>query len=222
MNNTILKTVTRKSHQNANFKYDEKDKLISVERTTIVYEITVEIETKTKKKLRDISRKQVDQYTKEQSFQLVPITTEKLAEKRKLQIPSMVLKEGDQLYYAEIPKNLDMYSAQILGEHKCARPCKRLSAASDENGGCAKVRDSSTCIERYPWIILGYETFATTHDVFVVACCDHYTVFPPRPYKSSVEINAAKINLANFIWPEVDSISEIRRKKDFAHRYKKG
>ena len=53
--------------------------------------------------------------------------------------------------------------------------CQRLTAASDKNGGCGKVRAYSRCIERFDWITLGYETFNTANnDVFFVGECMNY------------------------------------------------
>ena len=82
--------------------------------------------------------------------------------------------------------------------------CSRLSAESDEYGGCEKVRDfSSAGIEKYPWIRQGYETFATKYDCFVVTQCDHFRVNKPRPAMSTSEKNAIKLSLAQFRFDDI-------------------
>lgn len=104
------------------------------------------------------------------------ISTMQLEEYRNSNIPGFVLKDKDTYYYAEI-RDLEVDVDDIIGEHKCSFGkycCKHLSAASDDDGGCAKVRGLSNNIEKYDFITLGYETFNTTHDVFTVLKCSHY------------------------------------------------
>lgn len=110
-------------------------------------------------------------------FPLIEVTPEMLADYRKKGISSFVLKVEGKLFYSAIPNNISFVSSTILGSHKCAiagHECHRLSTASDEEGGCEKVRNCSNYIERYPWITTGYETFNTKHDSFVVVNCLHY------------------------------------------------
>ena len=78
----------------------------------------------------------------------------------------------------EIPTDVNIFTlAKCLGTHKCGKvreECKRLLALPDEKGGCEKVRNHSSFLERYPWIKEGYETFNTRKDIFVVKKCEHY------------------------------------------------
>ena len=124
-----------------------------------------------------IDKKKIKESSKKLVFPLRNVTSEDLEEYRKKGISSFVLKVNGKLYYSEIPDNICFTSSMILGSHLCALykyECKRLSAASDEDGGCQKVRELSKCIEKYPWITDGYETFGTKNDSFVVANCLHY------------------------------------------------
>lgn len=117
------------------------------------------------------------------SFELVEIEEEELKKMREEGIPYFVLKEHGRLYFSEIPKNVTLTSSKIWGEHKCAivgKECVRLSAKSDEEGGCEKVRNCSKMIENYPWITIGYETVNTAEDCFGVIECRHYKRIPLR------------------------------------------
>lgn len=115
-------------------------------------------------------------------FELSEITSDELIEHRKSGKPSFVYKVDNKYYYCEIPYNLNLVGTTFLGQHLCGcvgHECNRLSAASDEEGGCAKVRGRSRGIERYPWITKGYETFNTGYGAFVVLECEHYEKMKP-------------------------------------------
>lgn len=124
-----------------------------------------------------VSQNCTNQVVEALSFPLANVTPEELANYRKYKVPSFVLKVDGKLYYTQIPYNLSLLSSAIMGKHLCSllgHECKRFSSASDEKGGCAKVRNRARYIERYPWIMDGYETFGTLHDSFVVVKCLHY------------------------------------------------
>lgn len=113
-------------------------------------------------------------------FDLHPITRQQLLDFRKKRIPSFVLKKNGKFFYTEIDPDISFLSSDLLGHHMCSLApdcCTHLSAASDEEGGCAKVRNMARYIERYPWITCGYETFNTKCDTFMVAECNHYERF---------------------------------------------
>ena len=110
---------------------------------------------------------------------LKEVTVEELQEARKTKTPYFVLKEYGKYYLAEIQHDFVFVSSKVLGGHMCSY-CDHVSAASDEDGGCVKVRQFSKCIERYPFILLGYETFNTVSNVFVVPQCTNYAPFPSR------------------------------------------
>lgn len=185
------------------------------ERTTFVHEITKEVHPKTLRPFRTKSKHLVAQNVEKIFLPFVKVTVNQLSKYRKKGTPSLVLKSDGDFLYTGIPADLSLVAFTLIGEHKCAAPgqgCCHLSAASDEEGGCAKVRNRATYIERYPWIVSGYETFNTKHDVFVVLDCRHFEAckpFKPRPVD---EVNATKLSIAQFVWDDVKSLSEVNRK----------
>lgn len=164
-----------------------------------------------------VERKKLDEQVEAKTFPLREVSLEELAELRKTKVPSFVLKEDGRYYYAEISPYMTFISSSFLGEHKCAaagKVCNRLSAAQDEQGGCAKVRARSTDIEKYPFITKGYETFGTEgRDTFVVLECQHHEKTPARPHRTLDEINKMKLGLSYFVWEEgVDNRAEMRER----------
>lgn len=118
-----------------------------------------------------------DDIVKTVKYPFKEVDTSQLEELRKSGIPGFVLKEYDTYYYAEIEKDIQIPLNLLKRRHKCddIYVCQRLTAASDKNGGCGKVRAYSRCIERFDWITLGYETFNTANnDVFFVGECMNY------------------------------------------------
>ena len=149
---------------------------ITADKITTTYRVVKSYDSYTKS-FKIIKKKLIDESSEKCVFYLDEVSSEDLAKYRQNNISSFVLKVDGILYYSEIPDNICFTSSTILGLHLCAfynHECKRLSAASDVDGGCQKVRELSKCIERYPWITDGYETFGTKTDSFVVAKCLHY------------------------------------------------
>lgn len=176
--------------------------ILRAEKITTTFEVVREIHPKTNKPFKMVYKKQIDEKVEPLCFSLTEVTPEMLADYRKKGVSSFVIKVDGKLYYSEIPNNISFISSTILGLHKCAsagHECNRLSAASDEEGGCEKVRNYSNCIERYPWITSGYETFNTKHDSFVVVNCLHYEKCKHLKLRTSVEINAARLDLAQYV-----------------------
>lgn len=161
----------------------EGTKTLRAVRLTITFEVVREIRPKDNQPFKVISKKKIDEKVEPLNFPLIEVSSEALADYRKKGIPSFVLKTDGKLYYSAIPDNISFVSSTILGAHQCAiagKECRRLSAASDEDGGCEKVRNYSKYIERYSWITTGYETFNTKQDSFVVAKCLNYKKCPHR------------------------------------------
>ncbi len=183
---------------------------------TTTFEVISELHPKTNQPFKVVSKKQIDEKVEPLSFPLIEVSPEALADYRKKGVSSFVLKVDGKLYYSAIPDNISFMSSAILGAHQCAvagHECHRLSAASDEEGGCEKVRNRSNYIERYPWITTGYETFNTKHDSFIVVNCLHYEKCPPRKYRTTAKINEARLSLAQFVWDDVNSLAEVRARK---------
>ena len=179
MNKNSTPTETGKKKQTiVTFNCFLNTETLRIEKITSKFDVIYE-----KKTNIVILKKLTDKTVETMSFDLIEITKEELIGFKKTSIPSFVLKEEERYYYSAIPDNINLISSGIF-QHKCAasgKECNRLSAASDEKGGCAKVRDrSNKGIEKYPWIIEGYETFNTRYDSFVVAECLHYEKCPPR------------------------------------------
>lgn len=197
---------------------------LRAERFTTTFKVVRELHPKTNLPVRVVSKEQIDEKVEPLNFPLTEVRPEELADYRKKGVPSFVLKVDGKLYYTAIPDNISFVSSNILGAHLCAvagHECHRLSAASDEEGGCGKVRNRSNYIERYPWITTGYETFNTKHDSFVVVNCLHYEKCPPRKSRTTAEINNARLGLAQFVWDDVKSLAEVRARKE-KNRYLNG
>ena len=122
-------------------------------------------------------RKKICTQTTSTFIPMWEVSKQELIALRKEKNPGFVLKLGNRLFYAniwQVPKNIRLVLDGDLSQHICSSCC-RLSAASDEEGGCAKTRALARHIERYEWITLGYETFnALSGDVLYVLKCNHF------------------------------------------------
>ena len=146
-------------------------------------------------------------------YKLALTTAEKIFEYRKTGKAGFVFKEKDKLYFTPIPKNVNMYLKPIDRNHLCRCDCRRATAASDNSGGCAKVRDwfwdvcihrgysfesaavYSKKIETYDFIKLGYQTFGTIEDCLYVVECDNYEK-QDQPTVSTFQRFKTKLTLA--------------------------
>ena len=165
-----------------------------------------------------VSKREINRKEETLEFSLVKVSSKRLTTYRYKGIPCFVLKVDGQLFYSRIPDELNLMPFNIIGEHQCyhsGNVCHRLSATSDEHNGCEKVRNGAKYIENYPWITSGYETFNTNYDVFVVLNCLHYQKeITPCQSLSIREINNAKLLLAQFIWPDVESFADIKVRRE--------
>lgn len=189
---------------------------LHVSKFSYLYEVTEKLNLKKAKKYEIISKKEVSKEVEDLSFTLKPVTVAELAAYRNDDIPSFVLVENGEFYWSKIPGDISFYNSKLLGGiHLCSESkheCSRLSAASDELGGCAKVRNKATGIEKYPWITSGYETFGTSNDSLFVGSCSHYEVCIQKPPMSVEARNRAKLALAQYVWDDVNSMEEVRRR----------
>ena len=168
------KTVKISQKSDVNWDLDSTDVIVK-EKTITKIEITkITTYNEKHKKNIEVTEKIIGEPKKEVvKIPIRKVFVSEIPDLRESGKPGFLLKKGDDIFYAQIKKNGDIESLFDM-PHKCADHCKHLSAASDENGGCAKIRNKDTYIERYPWIRLGYETFNTKNDVFVIAICNHY------------------------------------------------
>lgn len=132
---------------------------------------------------------------------LQAVSKEQLLRIRKEGVPIFILKVGEQLFFSQV--NSYFNTSGILGNvHQCSVnsiTCARVSAASDANGGCQKVRDigKSKRIEKYGFILLGYEFANVKNDCLVVGVCKHFT--EAKQQKFSVKEKAErKLGLASY------------------------
>lgn len=186
------------------------------DKITSTYEVQYQKKSKSNE-LVFISREKISEAkTNSYDLQLTKISAEELKEKRIEKIPSFVLKQNGILYYTEIHHNWNLMASGILGHHMCS-DCHRLSAASDEEGGCEKVRRRSTGIERYSWIQKGFETFGTKCNALVVTECSNFEPYPVQKKRSINDINKAKLSLAQFFYDDVQSLEEVVEKTTKKH-----
>lgn len=194
-------------------------KTLRAERFTTKFNVIKEVHPLSHLPYKTVLKEIIDEKVEPLSFDLTEVTPEELNDYRNKGIPSFVLKFDGKLYHCSIPDNINLVSSHLLGSHKCAAECHRLSAATDEEGGCEKVRNRSNNIEKYPWITRGYETFNTAHNCFVVAACEHYEKCPPRKRRSTSEINDARLTLAQFYWDDVTSLAEVRERREKKRKF---
>lgn len=206
----MTKTTVEKNTIVQNIRLDGLSYL-RMERVTTTYKVTRELHQRTKNPMGILRKEELKRDVEPLKFELKRVSVEELTSFRKMNIPSFVVKVNNEFYHTQIPKTISFVSARILGEHKCGY-CNRLSAASDKEGGCAKVRNRSRYIERYPWIKTGYETFGTRQDSFVVVNCERYQNFPQRKKVELTKLNNLKIGIAQYIWPDVETMAEVRMK----------
>ena len=134
-------------------------------------------------------RIQLNKEVKELVIPLTEVSKEELEKIRQSTVPSFILKKDERYYYCKITDELS-FAPSFVGQkhHKCfsKKMCRHLSAAPDQEGGCAKVRNKAHFIERYPWITMGYETIncARCDDTFFVGNCNHFEECPPRKWKA--------------------------------------
>ena len=171
------RTTVENSSTIRNIKLDLKTMNLHAEEVRTISSVTRSLHYKTHKPYQVLSRQRISEEVEESNFHLEEISEKKLKKLRKEEKPSFVLKMAGKYFHTEVPKNISFISADILGDHQCAvygNGCKHLLALPEKEGGCKKVLDRWKRLEKYPWITIGYETFSTNHDVFVVVQCEHY------------------------------------------------
>lgn len=142
------------------------------------------------------------------SFPLQEVSVTELSAIKERNIPGFVLKKDNHIYYTNIT---EISNHRIMldnaNTHMC-RSCQCLSAASDEDGGCAKVRAFARDIENFDWIAYGFETFNTDSDVFIVLDCLHWKKVVYRPTRKITEKD--KTALAQFLNEGIDDYHDVK------------
>lgn len=152
------------------------------------------------------------------SYSLQMRTQKEVSQMRKENIPLLIVKK-DGILYAGYVK--DIKPSTPTG-HLCAKGqscCARLTAKSDEEGGCKKVRQKSKGIERCPFITDGYEITGTKiiltvpgFDCLVVQKCKNYLLEEKRLPRANISREDLTLCLFQHINPDVLSIDEMRRR----------
>ena len=208
---TSLATPTPKFYTETTIKNLTLDgvKKFTSEQITSTYEVILGTEVDEP----PVTRKLLEEVTSSLSYNLSQVTVEEIIEYRKSTLPCFVLKQNNNFYFSVISDDISFVSCgSSLGKHMCSW-CQRLSAASDTEGGCAKVRELARYIERYPWITKGIETFNTKHDALVVFQCEHFKEYQKQSTKkTALELRQLKLGLAQNVWEDIGSYDEVRQK----------
>lgn len=180
------------------------------------------IKSEGSRKLVFNTSKKVVEYT------LNEVTLKELFRHRLSGVAGVVYKEGEKLFYADFIDGTETCFSRINCNHICGKSsaeCKYLSAKSDENGGCAKVRDSfvpsyynkgshvfvtGKMIEKYDFIEEGIEIFNSIHFLLNVVKCKNYKKVEPRT------IDLTELTAPQKFWAECE---EKSRKEALAKRY---
>lgn len=165
-------------------------------------------------------------------YKLQPVTRKKLFELRLGGVPGLVFKEGNHLWYTELPDEKVRFNSverkkfnhMCSSEYEC---CQRLSAELDPIG-CACVRDESfgkyrksshhrklrceMCmrIEKYSFIAYGIETFNMVEDNLKVISCKNCS--SSKVVRTQVNIAEQKqkiLALAQHLDQSIKNFSEI-------------
>lgn len=140
-------------------------------------------------------------------FRLKKVTVDELVELRLGEKPGIILKNEGEYWYAKANQKISLVS---LGEHLC-NSCRRCIPSSDEDGGCAKVRDvsverksrdetktlveiveDSKRIEKYEFITSGIEVINSRQEGLLVLECENFMEYLKREPKPIEEVLALK------------------------------
>ena len=169
------------------------------------------------------------------------VSREELKELRlNKKIAGLVCKDGNALFYTEIPGSLRLNSsAADFGSHMCGKNCSKvcngcprtsdLTVSFQERGGkhfFQAVKDSWR-LEKYPFIVSGIEAFNMegSNDACIVFACKNYQIRYKKERKST-SIADAKLGIAHYIWEDFHGNREemkerIRRNMDKNRDYLK-
>ena len=144
---------------------------------------------------------------------LVEITSEDLAILRMTVKMGFVFKKEQKLYFAdisELPKYVHITFDFGEISHHCIT-CKFHSALPDELGGCAKCRNRCKELEKFPWILLGYETWGTSGDVMMILYCLKYEWIKVSNKPKKEITTKERVILASYIWPWVTNAADLNK-----------
>lgn len=149
-------------------------------------------------------------------YEFHEITLKELLRRRMSGNPGVVYKDEEKVYYSDLQPGTESYFAGTGWKHICSqsgKECKHLSAASEENGGCAKVRDifistyavksprslkNAKMLEKYDFVKEGIEIFNSQHYSLNVSSCANYVKMAPRA------ANTLELTEPQKMWAEDD------------------
>ena len=121
-----------------------------------------------------------------ESVILHEINAEEIATLRRSKKPGIIVKfDSKTYYYAELCDRHVIIKCGAV--HKC-RSCEHVTAASDEEGGCFKVRNLKKRIEEYSFILWGYQTINVNYKDLAVYVCWNY-----EPFNQKGKMNKADL-----------------------------
>ena len=153
-------------------------------------------------------------------------TLKELLQHRMSGNPGVVYKEEDKVYYSDLQPDTEFCFVGANWKHICGKSgieCKHLSTASDECGGCAKVRDvflstyavknarsliNAKMLEKYDFVKQGIEVFNSQNFILNISVCSNYEKVEPR------EATTLELTEPQKMWAEID-------KKQKAEEYNK-
>ncbi len=132
-------------------------------------------------------------------YPLKQISEEELLKVRCSYTPFFVYKENNSLYASKIPKSLRFLNIGDSCGHICQR-CNRVLHYNNSEQGCPKIQDrfltesqhssgiiekilDAKRIEKYPFIVNGYESINTRAESFVVTKCNRFEPISDVRYK---------------------------------------
>lgn len=145
------------------------------------------------------------QKTEEKKIPLVKVTPSQCLEKRRSGMPGIIFKRKGGLYWADIKSKSNFN----LGNHLCFG-CANFAR-------CAKIMDAfpetdryemQHCrIEKYPFIIEGFDRFNQPNEGMVVSECINHVV-AERKIFSPEEVRRRKFNLVTHLIPDAESLEQ--------------
>lgn len=144
-----------------------------------------------------ITKKELGDIVTPYSLPLVKVSKDEIIEARRTKKPGFFFKKNGSIYYAEIPGRLHFEEFQIGNDmkHLCSydkTTCKRFTPLPFEHGGCPKIFDGILRIERYKFILDGFEVFNTSNNRLVVLSCKYFEASAPRKIVKDPPLHSAK------------------------------
>ena len=161
---------------------------------------------------------------KKYKLHLHEIKKEEIMEYRKSGKPGMVVLVDKKFFYTPVKKEWKFVSQKLMGEHVCAM-CRKVSPLL-----CEKVADLSVefhskkeeedpytvakRLEKYDFVLEGYETFNTDFNVLVITKCKNVNDLKSKEKQEipAEKVSASKVALAQYVWPDIDTEEDVQKR----------